>query len=81
MKNYNIEDLADYLKLYEGISPDKVESQSMELDQINDNIAYLEDFKGKVEAKIEELVNLSSLRLQNVKMLRKIPKKQDKIAC
>lgn len=81
MKNYNIEDLADYLKLYEGISPDKVESQSMELDQINDNIAYLEDFKGKVEAKIEELVNLRSLRLQNVKMLRKIPKKQDKIAC
>lgn len=81
MKNYNIEDLADYLKLYEGISPDKVESQSMDLDQINDNIAYLEDFKGKVEAKIEELVNLRSLRLQNVKMLRKIPKKQDKIAC
>lgn len=81
MKNYNIEDLADYLKLYEGISPNKVESQSMDLDQINDNIAYLEDFKGKVEAKIEELVNLRSLRLQNVKMLRKIPKKQDKIAC
>ena len=81
MKNYNIEDLADYLKLYEGISPNKVESQSMDLDQINDNIAYLEDFKGKVEAKIEELVNLRSLRLHNVKMLRKIPKKQDKIAC
>lgn len=81
MKNYNIEDLADYLKLYEGISPNKVESQSMDLDQINDNIAYLEDFKGKVDAKIEELVNLRSLRLQNVKMLRKIPKKQDKIAC
>lgn len=81
MKNYNIEDLTDYLKLYEGISPNKVESQSMDLDQINDNIAYLEDFKGKVEAKIEELVNLRSLRLQNVKMLRKIPKKQDKIAC
>ena len=81
MKNYNIEDLADYLKLYEGISPNKVESQSMDLDQINDNIAYLEDFKGKVEAKIEELVNLRSLRLQNVKMLRKIPKKQDKISC
>ena len=76
---YTMEDYNAYLEYCKSISqPEEVE---MDLDQINNKIETLESFKGLIDQRIEELQQQRTYRLNNVKMLRKIPRKQDKIAC
>ena len=42
---------------------------------------YRQNKIAEINRKIEELQQQRTYRLKNVKMLRKLPKKQDKIAC
>ena len=76
---YTIEDYNAYIDYCKSIG--QLEEGEMDLDQIDSNIETLENVRGLIDQKIEELQQQRTYRLKNVKMLRKLPKKQDKIAC
>jgi hypothetical protein len=76
---YTIEDYNAYIDYCKSIG--QAENNEMDIDQIDSNIETLENVRGLIDQKIEELQQQRTYRLKNVKMLRKLPKKQDKIAC
>ena len=78
MGNINIEDIKAYMDYCDTLN---TTDPNMDLDEINDSIEKLEDFKGKIDTKLVELQQTRALRLKNVKMLRKVPKKLEQIAC
>ena len=86
MENANIEDISAYMNLLESAKQEaemkKVQTgEDMDLDEIDDRIKILEDFNAIIEDRIESLKQQRKKRLDNVKMLRKIPLKNNKIAC
>ena len=86
MENANIEDISAYMNLLESAKQEvemkKVQTgEDMDLDEIDDRIKILEDFNAIIEDRIESLKQQRKKRLDNVKMLRRIPLKNNKIAC
>lgn len=86
MENANIEDISAYMNLLESAKQEaemkKVQTgEDMDLDEIDDRITILEDFNAIIEDRIESLKQQRKKRLDNVKMLRRIPLKNNKIAC
>ena len=86
MENVNIEDISAYMDMLESTkNANEVEqakvNEDMDLDEINDRITILEDFSAIIADRIESLQQQRIKRLANVKMLRKIPLKNNKIAC
>ena len=86
MENANIEDISAYMNLLESAKQEaemkKVQTgEDMDLDEIDDRIKILEDFNAIIQDRIESLKQQRKKRLDNVKMLRKIPLKNNKIAC
>ena len=86
MGNANIEDISAYMNLLESAKQEaemkKVQTgEDMDLDEIDDRIKILEDFNAIIEDRIESLKQQRKKRLDNVKMLRRIPLKNNKIAC
>ena len=86
MENVQFEDINAYMNLLESAKQPDEKSQAqadnnMDLDEIDDRITILEDFDAIIQDRIESLKQLRTKRMKNVKMLRKIPLKNDKIAC
>ncbi len=84
--NVTVSDISAYMDLLDQKNIDNKEdkksfNKDMDLDEINDRIAILEDFKAVIEDRIVNLEDIRAKRLISVKMLRKVPKKEDKIAC
>ncbi len=77
---YTMADYQAYLEYCKSLES-SVNPEEMELDEIDNRIETLENFKGVIDEKLEELQTKRSKRLKSVKMLRKIPNKSDKIAC
>ena len=77
---YSMADYQAYLEYCKSLEA-SVNPEEMELDEIDNRIETLENFKGIIDEKIEDLQSKRTKRLESVKMLRKLPPKQDKIAC
>ena len=77
---YTMADYQAYIEYCKSLEPSN-NPEDMGLDEIDNRIETLENFKGTIDEQLDKLQTIRTKRMQNVKMLIKMPKKQDKIAC
>ena len=86
MENVSFDDISAYMNLLDSArQPNEIEQaqadNNMDLEEIDDRIKILEDFDAIIQDRVESLRQLRTKRLKNVKMLRKVPFKDNRIAC